>query len=80
MTQTTSFETSKLAHWIPTWSNLRIFFQHFIVLPQKSPLPSVGGDEGEGGQKGLYSVHPHPHPPPSKRGRGIGGEISNIFG
>jgi len=40
----------------------------------------VGGDEGEGGPKDLYCVHPHPHPPPSKRGRGIGGEISNIFG
>jgi len=40
----------------------------------------VGGDEGEGGSEGLYSVHPHPHPPPSKRGRGIGGKIPNIFG
>jgi len=48
-------------------------------LSQKTPLPSVGGDEGEGGQNGLYSAHPHPHPPPSKRGRGTGGKISNIF-
>jgi len=44
------------------------------IFFQKSPLPSVGGDEGEGGPKGLQFVHPHPHPPPSK-GEGIIGEI-----
>jgi len=38
---------------------------------KKSPLPSVGGDEGEGGPKGANFVHPHPHPPPSK-GEAIG--------
>jgi len=55
---------------------LLTFFQY---LPTISP-PLVGGDGGEGGPEGLYSVHPHPHPPPSKRGRVIGEEISNIFG
>jgi hypothetical protein len=55
---------------------LLTFFQY---LPIISP-PLVGGDGGEGGLEGLYSVHPHPHPPPSKRGRGIGGEISIMFG
>jgi hypothetical protein len=55
---------------------LLTFFQY---TPKTSP-PLVGGDEGEGESKGLYSVHPHPHPPPSKRGRVIGGEISSVFG
>ena len=46
----------------------------------------MGGDDGEGGPKGLYSVHPHPLPPPClpagrhRRGRGTGRKISNIFG
>jgi hypothetical protein len=31
------------------------------------PLPSAGGDEGEGGLTGLCFVHPHPHPPPCPR-------------
>jgi len=48
------------------------------TLPKISP-PLVGGDEGEGGPKGLYSVHPHPLPPPSE-GEGIIREISNFFG
>ncbi len=43
------------------------------IFFQESPLPSVGGDDGEGGPKGLHFVHPHPHPPPSK-GEGIIGE------
>jgi hypothetical protein len=45
---------------------------------QKNPLPTVGGDGGEGGPKGLHLIHPHPHPPPSE-GEGIIREISNIF-
>jgi hypothetical protein len=47
---------------------------------KKSPLPNVGGDEGEGGLNldQIFFVHPHPRPPPSK-GEGIIGEISNIF-
>ncbi len=66
--------------------NFLLTFSQYLSLI--SP-PLVGGDEGEGGPKGLYSVHPHvqrrrlrrvPSPSPIKRGRGIGGEISNIFG
>ncbi len=45
----------------------------FPKMPQKSPLPSVGGDEGEGGPNGLYFVHPHPNPP-HRRGRGLVGK------
>jgi len=43
---------------------------------QKSPLPSAGGDEGEGGliMDQIAFVLPHPYPPPSK-GEGIIGEI-----
>jgi len=56
------------------------FLPTFLNIPPIISPPLLGGDEGEGGSEGLYSVHPHLHPPPSKRGRGIGGEISNIFG
>jgi len=42
------------------------FLLTFNCTPPKNSPPLVGGDEGEGGPKGLYFVHPHPHPPPSK--------------
>ena len=31
----------------------------------------MGGDEGEGGPKGLHLVHPHPRPPPCLRRSGF---------
>ncbi len=53
------------------------FLLTFNRTSQKSP-PSVGGDEGEGGPKGLYSVHPHPHLP-HRKGEGIVGNFKYIW-
>jgi hypothetical protein len=47
------------------------FLLTFFQYPPKISPPLVGGDEGEGGPKGLYSVcPPPPSPSPIEKGEG----------
>ncbi len=53
----------------------------FGILQQRTPLPAVGGDEGEGGpMRTKYFLSTPTRTLPHRKGEGTIGEISNMSG